>query len=164
MSSLVHRQLSLLSLVALSLSASDCSPKRSTALVVWVDTDIPEARFGVVTITVTGQGRNGPVDLYTGTASSLNALGRWPGSLVLAPHENKGVTSVDILLQYTPAQGSVGLPFSQKASTPFARNEWRQLSLFVPDQCTDPSIEARCRVLSVNGMEFTCGSADPNNP
>lgn len=158
------RRTAFFSALALTSLLSDCSPRRATAIVLWIDTDIPNERFGAVEITVTGHDRDGAVVMYEGRRNSPSPNGPWPGAIVLAPNESKNVVSVDVQLHYTPLGMTNGTPFDQKAIATFARGEWRQLTMLIADQCTDPSVEQRCRAMNVNGQEFTCGSADPNNP
>jgi hypothetical protein len=147
----------------LTVGIGGCTPKRATAVVLWIDTDIPEAAFGRVTVRVQGTGSSQRAMQFSWTHERTSA-GPWPGSIVLAPEEGRGVTSADVTLHYEPFGTTNGTSFDQRATVVFAQNEWRQVTVLIANQCTDANIEARCRVMSVNGMEYTCGSNDPDNP
>lgn len=154
---------SLFLVAASGLLTTTCASKRSTAIVLWVDTDIPAASFGRVTVTVTGRSSAGTFPMFSSTLTK-EQLGPWPGSLVLAPRPSE-VTEVDVQLHYEPTKPDTGSEFTQLAQATFARGEWRQLELVLPDQCTDPNIEVLCRTtFGPNGEPYTCGSTDPLHP
>lgn len=154
-----------LAIVALStLAITSCSQKRDTAMVLWIETDFLPADIANVHVQVLTD-ESTPSVMYDRDFPRI-AEGQtslpWSGSLVIAPRRTQPARAL-VAITLTPTAGH-GTAFTVKADAPFARNEWRQLEVFLARQCGDQAVRDRCATVPVGGQATTCGSADPNNP
>lgn len=146
-----------------SLMALAGCTKKQTSIVLWLNTDIPLAAFDHLTVTANGTGPNGsvitlPATEYrpTGTSGQFPL----PGSIVL---DRVGAeTLLDVTVDVTLRAGN-GTPFQVKARGRYTPDQWRQLTVFLPYQCSDEAIRAQCARRSMEtSQEFTCGAAGPD--
>ncbi len=148
---------------ASALLSASCEPKKKTSIVLWIATDIARSAWQSIEVTANGTGgRNGPSALYPSrmfTSVDRNGEARpIPGSIVLIADDDS--SNVEVIVSFTPRGTTNGTPFSTKARARFVRNEWRQLEVFLANQCTDESVRRQCEERSrAEGVEYTCGAA-----
>jgi hypothetical protein len=142
-----------------ALSVASCTKKR-TAIVLWMNSDIPRAAWDTVKITATGTGAGAPVEYYASQEFRPNAGGMElpiPGSLQLL--QERGESSVEVTVEVALREGN-GTAFQVKAKARFNAEQWRQLTVFLPYQCSDEAIRRQCSERSAReGVEYTCGAA-----
>lgn len=143
-----------------SLMALAGCTKKQTSIVLWLNTDIPLAAFDHLTVTANGTGPNGMVMTLPATEYRPTGTGGQfplPGSIVL---DRVGAeTLLDVTVDVTLRDGN-GTPFQVKARGRYTPDQWRQLTVFLPYQCSDEAIRAQCARRSMEtGNEFTCGAA-----
>lgn len=147
---------------ASALIAASCEPKKKTSIVLWIATDIARSAWQSIEVTANATGgRNGPSALYPSrvfTSVDRNGEARpVPGSIVLIADDDS--TNVEVTVAFTPRGTTNGTPFSTKARARFVRNEWRQLEVFLANQCTEESVRRQCEERSrAEGVEYTCGT------
>ncbi|MBL8679342.1 MAG: VCBS repeat-containing protein [Myxococcales bacterium] len=155
-----------LSIVACALSAAGCGPKKKSAIVLWVATDMPRSALATVRVTAIGQGGATPMPYYENREFRVGATGSnelpLPGSLALTKDPSDQSVTAEVVVDVSPTMGN-GTPFQVKAKARFVANEWRQLELFLPYQCTDENVRRLCAERSTReGVEYTCGALGPD--
>ncbi|MBL8679341.1 MAG: VCBS repeat-containing protein [Myxococcales bacterium] len=149
-----------------ALSAAGCGPKKKSAIVLWVATDMPRSALATVRVTAIGQGGATPMPYYENREFRVGATGSnelpLPGSLALTKDPSDQSVTAEVVVDVSPTMGN-GTPFQVKAKARFVANEWRQLELFLPYQCTDENVRRLCSERSTReGVEYTCGALGPD--
>lgn len=154
-----------LALGAGALAQTSCGPKKKAAIVLWIATDMPRVAIEKVHVSAVGTGGARPTEFYAmqefrpGIAPSGAMMLPLPGSLALTREPGDNNTHVNVSIDVTPTSGN-GTPFQVKARARFVNDEWRQLELFLPYQCSDEAIRRQCAERSMReGVEYTCGAA-----
>ena len=148
-----------------SLGAASCGPKKKTAIVLWIATDMPRSAIGSLRVTALGQGGATPTPFYEDREFMVGGVGTLPlpGSLALTKDPGDQSVTAEVTVSVAPTTGN-GTPFQVKAKARFVANEWRQLELFLPYQCSNENVRRLCAERSTReGVEYTCGAigADP---
>ncbi len=164
------RRVSLQALCAIVSAASmlaldGCAPRKRTAIVIAVGSDIPAGSITRIELTIRGITATGTMmDITTqqdvfhyGTGMTRT----FPGNLVVYQEQN--FVGIEVSIVAVPTMGA-GLMFTNRARANFVTSDWRQLDMYLPLQCTTAEVQQRCAAMSVAGMEFVCGSVDVNNP
>lgn len=147
--------------VALSvLAGASCGPRKRAAIVAQVRSDMTRADVQSVRLTVHGVRADGAlVELEAGRDVVGSTDSMFPGNILV--NSVDGMVAAQITLEVTPR---VGMPFTHRSRATFVREQWRTYTVFLAGQCASATVQQQCVSLSGAGVEYVCGSPDPNNP
>jgi hypothetical protein len=141
-------------------SVAGCAPRKRTAIVVQVQSDMSRADVQSALLTVQGVRADGTlVELDSGRSVATATSGNFPGNVLVNFAE--GMVAAQVTIEVTPR---VGAPFAHRSRASFVREQWRTYSVFLASQCSSAAVQLQCSSMSGGGVEFVCGSADPANP
>lgn len=146
--------------VLLSAAASGCGPRKRAAIVAQVQSDLSRADVQSVRLTVHGVRADGAlVELEAGRDVVASMDSMFPGNILVNAVD--GMIGAQITLEVTPR---VGMAFTHRSRATFVREQWRTYTIFLAGQCSSAAVQQQCVSMSGAGVEFVCGSPDPNNP
>lgn len=141
-------------------AGASCSPRKRAAIVAQVQSDMTRADVASVRLTVHGvRGDGSLVELEAGrdVVAAMDSI--FPGNILV--NSVDGMIAAQVTIEVTPR---VGMPFTHRSRATFVREQWRTYTVFLASQCASATVQQQCVSLSGGGVEFVCGSPDPNNP
>lgn len=137
-----------------------CAPRKRTAIVVVLSSDIPAEAISAIALTIRGIRPDGTsTDISTEPDVFHYNMGMsrtFPGSLVV--YQEQGFTGVEVALTTVMVAG-YGQRWTHSARGNFVSGEWRQMEMVIALQCASAAAQRQC---STAGQ--SCGSSVANSP
>jgi hypothetical protein len=156
------KSLARLALIALCVAAgTSCGVKRSTSIIVSIETDLAMGAWTEVVINGLGQDSTAAESETFGTVqftpmSRRTGMPSLPGTVVYTAQREQTQT---LLLSFVVKNGGTEL-FRTSAQASFVRADWQQIVVALPAQCRNAMTAMSCSASN----NRTCGSTDPANP